>query len=330
MSAIEWTDTTWNPVRGCSRVSPGCEHCYAMGQAHRFGGEGMPYEGMTRKTSRGVDWSGRVRLVPEMLGQPLRWRKPRRVFVNSMSDLFHESLPDEAIDQVFAVMALAPRHTFQILTKRAGRMRRYFDAEDLYARVLRVADQQLRPARPHLGSIGISDPRAGYRNVWLGVSTEDQQRADERIPELLATPAAVRFVSAEPLLGPLDLRDYLPCDTIGGVHMERFLDQVIVGGESGPGARPCYVPWIRSIRDQCRAARVACFIKQLGSVPAVIAALREDGWPEHVEFRKNLRATGVIRLRDSKGGSMSEWPEDLRVREFPSARPAEKGERPTP
>lgn len=179
---IEWTDKSWNPVRGCTRVSHGCEHCYAERQAHRFSGSGQPYEGLTEIGPKGPRWNGKIRLVPELLEEPLRWRKPCRVFVNSMSDLFHEAVPDRFISEVFAVMNTARRHTFQVLTKRPERMLRL------------GTDQKLIYA---------------MSNVWLGVSVEDQKTADERIPLLLQTPAAVRFVSAEPLLSHIDLSKWL-------------------------------------------------------------------------------------------------------------------------
>lgn len=171
-SKIEWTDRTWNPIRGCSLVSPGCTNCYAMRQVHRFDHPGGPYEGLTRMTEHGPVWTGKVRVVEEALAEPPSWRKPCRVFVNSMSDLFHEGVPAEFIDRVFAVMQLARRHTFQILTKQPHRM-------------------------------ALHRPPA---NVWLGVSVENQATADERIPLLLQTPAAVRFLSVEPLLEAVDLR----------------------------------------------------------------------------------------------------------------------------
>ncbi|OFW05670.1 MAG: hypothetical protein A3H96_11460 [Acidobacteria bacterium RIFCSPLOWO2_02_FULL_67_36] len=274
------------------------------------------------------------------------------VFVNSMSDLFHEDVPDEFIDRVFAVMALCPQHVFQILTKRVGRMRAY---KDLFTGV----DDRVEQAADWIREqIGVNAPK-GYEvdsrfqraaaalaafswplpNVWLGVSVENQHFADERIPLLLQTPAAVRFVSAEPLLGALNIEPFLwdeddRHDALCG------LDLVIVGGESGPKARPLWVPWVRSIKDQCEAAGVSCFVKQLG------ADVRDrndagftgdfDGsgtcWPEQHEIddriesdldgtRDDYQGAPVrIHLRDRKGGDPSEWPEDLRVRQFPGAR----------
>lgn len=222
-SSIEWTDRTWNPVTGCTKLSSGCEHCYAEAIAHRFAGSAAFPAGFA------------VTLHPERLGAPRRWRAPSRVFVNSMSDLFHSEVPTEFIARVFAVMAATPRHTYQVLTKRPARMRA----------LLR---------RPLLDDVEWPLP-----NVWLGVSTEDQHWAQIRIPVLLATPAAVRFVSAEPLLGALRLHgSWLGELGSGG------LDWVIVGGESGRAARPMRPGWARSLRDQCQAAGVAFFFKQWG------------------------------------------------------------------
>jgi len=241
MSRIEWTDVTWNPTRGCSRVSPGCEHCYAERQAHRMNHPGGAYEGLTRMTARGPAWTGDVRLVKDQLDAPLRWKKPRMVFVDSMSDLFHSHLSGGQIVEVFSAMAAAPRHTYQILTKRPRRMAVWSKIyEDLIG--------------PHL---------------WFGASVEDQERADERIPWLGVTPTAVRFLSCEPLLGPLEL-------DLDGISW------VIVGGESGPGARPMDGAWVRSIRDQCVRESVPFFFKQWGGVRKKATGRELDGrtWDE--------------------------------------------------
>lgn len=278
-TGISWTDATWNPVRGCSRVSEGCRNCYAERVAARFSGPGQPYEGLADRDRRGSKWTGVVRLVEDHIEDPIRWKAPRRIFVNSMSDLFHESLEDEQIDLVFAAMLLAPHHTFQVLTKRADRMRRYFEADDLYERVLASAGY-FRRKRPGLNQIGISDPaKHPARWIWLGVSVENQAAADERIPELLRTPAAVRFLSCEPLLGAVDISAWMQACRCGGYFSrshnpsrgcprhevgkrDHQLSWVIAGCESGPGARPCDVAWLRSLRDQCAAAGVHYFLKQ--------------------------------------------------------------------
>lgn len=327
MTNIEWTDETWNPTKGCSRVSPGCDNCYAMGQARRQDKPGKPYHGLTiyRESGarKGVDWSGRVRFVPEMLDAPLRWRKPRRVFVNSMSDLFHESLSNEQIAAVFGVMAACPQHTFQVLTKRSKRMREWFEWADAETRRGLITKHGTplalcaSLAADHVGEgilIGLLERTSwSLPNVWLGVSAEDQQRADERIPDLLATPAVVRFVSAEPLLGPVDLtRIRHGSDP----DLPVLPDWVIVGGESGQGARPCDVAWIRSIVAQCRAAGVACFVKQLGARPEQRCVIHGRQWREVPGCPRCPRE-----IEHRKGGNPEEWPSDLRVREFPEALP---------
>lgn len=217
-SKIEWTDATWNPVRGCTKISPGCLHCYAKTFAERFRGvPGHPFE-------QGFD----LRLVPEKLGDPLRWSDSKMIFVNSMSDLFHPQVPDEYIVKVARVMNAANWHTYQVLTKRAERMQKLLKGK------LRFA--------------------AGQPHIWWGVSVENRRHGLPRIDLLRAAPARVRFLSVEPLLeqlGPLDLR---------------CIDWVIVGGESGPGARPMDAAWVRDIRAQCRRAKVAFFFKQWGGV----------------------------------------------------------------
>lgn len=270
-TCISWTDATWNPIVGCSVVSPGCTNCYAMRDAARIvrcsegAGRASHYEGTIEPSKAGPVWTGKVALAPDrIVTTPLSWRRPRRIFVNSMGDLFHESVPDEWIDRVFAVMALAPQHTFQVLTKRSARMREYLSGEAL-RRVARAANR----IRTVDGLIGWPLP-----NVWLGVTAEDQTRANERIPDLLATPAAVRFVSCEPMLGPVDLRNVSPADkyeidVLSGYDFDQGLvgprlDWVICGGESGPNARPMHPDWARGLRDQCAAAGVPFHFKQWG------------------------------------------------------------------
>ncbi len=293
-TSIEWTDVTWNPVRGCSLVSAGCANCYAMKQAHRFSGVGKPYEGLTEPGPQGPRWTGKIRLVPEALEEPLHWKTPRRVFVNSMSDLFHEDVPFDFIHWVFSTIRQTPQHTYQILTKRPSRMLEVMNL---------IRSKEL-----------FGWAKGFYSHVWLGVSVEDQATADERIPILLQTPAAVRFVSAEPLLGPVSFRwakwdDWKhpnggPRQSVNQYDGLRMLDWVIIGGESGSGARTCDMAWIRSIKDQCEAAKVPVFVKQLGAniAPVVI----ESGSVKERLF-----------LKDRKGGDIAEWPDDLRVRQFP-------------
>ncbi|WP_431860047.1 DUF5131 family protein [Azospirillum sp.] len=295
-TGIEWTEATWNPVVGCSLTTPGCTNCYAMGEAARLERMGaLKYAGLTRIANDRPVWTGEVRLHEAALDQPLRWKRGRRIFVNSMSDLFHEGLTDQDIDRVFAVMALARQHTFQVLTKRAERMRAYMLAFS-WERVVEscrgpdgvsvITGHSIADLQRAFGLL----PRFDYEadrsawplpNVWLGVSVEDQRRADERIPHLLATPAAVRFLSMEPLLGPVDLEypaglfqngpamccDGRECGCRGlpvDPPLINGLDWVIVGGESGPKARPMHPDWVRSIRDQCAAAGTAFLFKQWG------------------------------------------------------------------
>jgi protein gp37 len=246
-STIEWTDATWNPVRGCTKISPGCKHCYAETFAERFRGvPGHPYE-------QGFD----LRLVPEKLYEPLRWNAPRNVFVNSMSDLFHEDVPDEYIAAVAEVMEIADWHTFQVLTKRADRMRKMLSGK------LRFA--------------------AGLANVWWGVSVEDRLHGLPRVGELRAAPARTRFLSVEPLLEGLGQLD------LDGIHW------VIAGGESGPGARPLHPDWVRAVRDQCVAASVPFFFKQWGGVRKSLAGRVLDGrtWDETPSTVRTVQAANV-------------------------------------
>jgi protein gp37 len=254
-TSIEWADATWNPVVGCSIKSPACTNCYAMRMAARLeamsvaherdhGGDPGPmahYRGTTRPSRGGPVWTGKLALAPEStLLKPLRWKRPRRIFVNAMSDLFHEDMPEDWIDAVFDIMGRARQHTFIVLTKRAIRMRAY--------------------CRSRFAIRGVFEP-----NVWLGVTAEDQERADERIPVLISTPAAKRIVSCEPLLGPIDL---------GAL---RKIDQIIVGGESGAGARFMPPEWAADLRDQCKRAGVAFFMKQMTrkAVPPPDLLIRE-------------------------------------------------------
>uniref|UniRef100_I2Q2Q7 Bacteriophage protein gp37 n=1 Tax=Desulfovibrio sp. U5L TaxID=596152 RepID=I2Q2Q7_9BACT len=297
-SKIEWCDATWNPVVGCSPVSPGCDHCYAARMAHRLGANPATpqFTGLT-----GVDqkWTGETRFVQGALNLPLTWRKPRRIFVCSMGDLFHESVPFAWVDQVFAVMALAPQHTFMVLTKRPERMRQ-FCAMGRYGILRQV-----------LHEIGAPNINPGWPlpNVWLGVTIENQEQAVARVPILLETPGAKRFVSVEPMLGQVRLR----CLSVPDAFLDPFgdrwcttwdaldgtrgtspfgrndpftgpkgshLDWVICGGETGPGARPTNPEWVRSLRDQCvKACDVPFFFKQWGEwAPS-------DNFPSNTPFK---------------------------------------------
>lgn len=252
-SKIEWTDTTWNPVTGCTKVSAGCDHCYAETLHERFHGKG----------SFAV-----VHRSDEKVLLPLRWRKPRRIFVNSMSDLFHDDVPDSFIAHVFSVMARTPHHTYQVLTKRHARMRSLLS----------------RPSfRDNLAHWSSTWP---LPNVWLGVSVEDQHWADIRIPALLDTPAAVRFLSCEPLLAPINLNPWRnPGEPWNGKSpADTRIDWVIVGGESGPGARPMHPDWARSLRDQCFIAEVPFLFKQWGAW-APVSLTTADWWWDRWDLR---------------------------------------------
>lgn len=281
-TSIEWTETSWNPLRGCSRVSEGCRNCYAETVANRFKGPGMPYEGLIAK---GGQWNGKIRPLPEKLEEPLRWRKPRRVFVNSMSDLFHENVPFEFIASVFSIMSVTTRHTYQILTKRPERVIEFFDWAVDQTIPGWPDDSRIIEAWPDgLEWKGYDNcgPVFPYDNIWIGVSVEDQITANERIPLLLRIPASVRWISAEPLLGPINVtfaqctcpapgdalrtRHLLGCpaDRRPHRHCHWSIDWVVVGGESGSNARPMDLRWARALRDQCVATNTPFFFKQWG------------------------------------------------------------------
>lgn len=312
-SLIEWTATrhedgtvtpgsTWNPVLGCEKVSPGCANCYAVSTVWRMAHNPLAVikdanVGLVEKQSNGLlNWTGVVRCLPARLKIPLNWKTPRRIFVNSQSDLFHPDVPDKFIDQVFAVMALCPRHTFQILTKRPERMAAYLRSERLLSRwddaVVGIMDTNHGVAgmscfiQPHLEG-GMNPGSFPLPNVWLGVSVEDQKTADERIPFLTDTPCAVRFLSCEPLLGPLDLKihqrvfhfpEHISADGTAHYNAKHLpFHWVIAGGESGSKARPSHPHWFRNLRDQCQAANIPFFFKQHG------AFLHESQWASFSE-----------------------------------------------
>lgn len=260
---IEWTDATWNPVTGCSVQSPGCKNCYAMKLAGTRLRHHPSRAGLTQESAAGPVWTGETRFNADWLEQPLQWTRARMIFVCAHGDLFHPSVPDEWIDQVFAVMALAERHTFQVLTKQAQRAAEYF-AHPVRAPLIGQQVGQInlrRTGNPVAEWSGVPLP-----NVWIGASAEDQHRLDERLPHLVAIPAAVRYLSLEPLLGSVQIDQRLITPIEGtSQHGQRFIDWVIVGGESGNGARPMHPEWARGLRDQCQAAGVAFFFKQWGA-----------------------------------------------------------------
>ncbi|NUS38293.1 MAG: phage Gp37/Gp68 family protein [Lysobacter sp.] len=376
-TGIEWTDATWNPVRGCARVSAGCQHCYAERVAARFAGEGGPYEGLIHQKTGA--WNGTVKLVPEALQIPWRWSRPRRIFVNSMSDLFHPDVPFEFIAAVFWVMSVTSRHTYQILTKRPERMLEFFHwliarqgSEDLDFIVAvdgslkgtpfvsdsaeSAMDDSIHEAAqtiPEIRALWWEPYKAGkrggydncgpgwpYENVWLGVSVENQKAAEERIPLLLQCPAAVRWISAEPLLGPVDLRavsvPYVgtegPLETsyrINALTGEKFapprwpdlqagarIDWVVAGGESGPGARPMHPAWARSLLYQCTEAGVPFLFKQWGDwAPTEVVAGGDLGGDMRRDLVRIVKASRLHAWPASDGDSDGHFrPGDARMR----------------
>ena len=304
-SGIAWTDSTWNPVTGCSKVSQGCKHCYAEREWGRLSAN-----------PKATNYYGRsfsdIACHEDRLDQPLRWKKPRMIFVNSMSDLFHEDVPDAFIDQVFAVMALAGQHTFQVLTKRPARMLRWFDPGfDNREHAVGQAMREIAAAR---GGDDAGLPEWPMPNVWLGVSVEDQATADERIPLLLQTPTAVRWVSAEPLLERVEIGFAMPWRVTGAAYGQT-LDWVVCGGESGgPKARPMHVEWVNKLRLDCEKAGVPFFMKHLGA-----AFVDEKNGIAGAGLKVDPDVACMVsrRLRERAGADMAEWPEDLRVREWP-------------
>ncbi len=261
-TSIAWTEATWNPVTGCDRSSPGCDSCYALRLAVRLKAMGSPrYQRDGNPPTSGPGFG--VTMHPDLLRQPLSWRAPSTVFVCSMADLFHPQVEDDFIARAFSVMASSPRHTYQVLTKRHARLRALLTRPNFRQQV-----------HTHAGRLSSSPGSATFTwplpNVWVGVSVEDQLRAQLRIPALLSTPAAVRYLSCEPLLTGLNLTRWLP-----------QLDWVIVGGESGPQPRPMEASWARSVRDQCAEHDVPFFFKQWGGRTPAAGGHLLDGVVHH-------------------------------------------------
>lgn len=274
-SGIEWTDATWNPTVGCTKVSAGCDHCYAETLVNRFAGTSPAFPTTFDIVNLRSD---------RFLSQPLRWKKPRRIFVNSLSDLFHKDVPDEFIARVFAVMAQSERHTFQLLTKRHGRMRALLSSPEFVKSVDREWCNILDWYDGRITNDAWFDRTWPLPNLWLGVSAENQDTADLRIPALLDTPAAVRFISAEPLLGPVDLVRSVNVEPLAAYHFKPGgIDWVIAGGESGAHARPMEPGWVRDIRDQCSANNIPFLFKQWGGrIPKANGrTLDERTWDEY-------------------------------------------------
>jgi protein gp37 len=294
MSKIEWTGQTWNVGTGCTKIASECKNCYAIPMSHRLAGikaTAKKYEGVTEKTSGGkLNFTGKVNFDEEALLKPLKRKKPTTYFVNSMSDLFHEGVTFQQIDKMFAVMALCPQHTFQILTKRADRMREYFTfgtgsitiSEANIIGILKEKDESF-----------IKTFKFPLENVWLGVSGGTQASANKLIPDLLACPAKVRFLSCEPLLENIELGERLIKYDHNGNEVKAFrnyleegIHWVIVGGESGHGARPTHPDWVRSIRDQCEQRGTAFFFKQ---------------WGEWLPVCQNIEYENIYKVKEING-----------------------------
>ena len=326
---IEWTDATWNPITGCSVTSPGCTNCYAMKLAGTRLAHHPSRAGLTRDTKAGPVWTGEVRLNEQWLTQPLRWKRSRRVFVCAHADLFHESVPDEWIDRVFAVMALAPQHTFQVLTKRSARMREYLTSRWAHAGYdmnvsNRIAGVAAETDSRRWAALGRILPNWPLPNVWLGVSVEDQERADERILDLLATPAAVRWISAEPLLGPVDLRWIAePDDEKDGV-IDALLGCNWIDSQCGEEFRPARPGhqdrimrrWVCSPEADILANRKLDWVVAGGE-----SGPQARGSTEMVEtamrlLRDQCRAAGVA-FFGKQNFKKHPLPDDLLIREWP-------------
>lgn len=294
-SKIEWTDETWNPITGCSEISPGCLNCYAKAAAKSARLQQFEQYRAVK------NWDGTTFFAESQLLKPLGWKSPKKIFVCSMSDLFHKNNPDEWIDKIFAVMARCPQHTFQLLTKRPANALEYLKKKRFIKFVSGLND--------HGDWIDTQNSIVGLPlpNVWIGTTVENQKAADERIPLLRETPAAIRFLSCEPLLEPvyLDLKE---------------IDFVITGGESGTGARPCHLDWIRSVVLQCKAAGVPVFVKQLGAKPIEFVSQVES--TPYIEGVVSTNFAGETRkvpykTKTKKGGNIEEFPIELQIRQFP-------------
>lgn len=294
MTKIEWTNTTWNPIRGCSRVSPGCMNCYAERQAIRQAAPGKPYHGLVQITNGHPQWTGVVHFDEKRLLEPLSWRMPRRVFVNSMSDLYHQNVTDEQRDLIYAVMALTPQHEYQILTKRHAEAWDYFFLKNSQYRLFHIweAIDKIFPTRTE-HSIATKErlfEGGPIPNIIHGFSAENQEYFDKRW-DAIGKLGALGFrtmVSCEPLLGPINMGE------------GRIPDWVIAGGESGPGARPAHPDWFRSLRDQCQKAGKAFFFKQWGAWVKYIDRDKED--PDWRQNYTRINRSDSFRILNLEGG----------------------------
>lgn len=336
MTTISWTKEVWNFLLGCSRDNEECDRCYAMRVAHR--GMDPSHRGLTKirpkgSVHAGVDWNGEVRFLPERLGIPLRWKKARKVFVNSMSDLFHPRVPFEVIAASLMVMAACPQHTFQVLTKRAARARAFFvwlseQGDTVWNTLHACAEKHMLPEDFKQLEDRLGFPAWPLPNLHLGVSAGRQETADAKVFDLLHCPAAVHWVSMEPLLGAVDLTQlnigdgqilnaltghiYLPPHR-GIFFAPNKITWVVPGGESGGGARACDLDWIRALASQCERFKTPLFVKQIGARPVFFPGDPVTGYE------------GIAQqwpINDAKGEAMAEWPKDLRVRQWPGEQAA--------
>lgn len=287
-SKIQWTESSWNPIVGCTKVSDGCYHCYAINKSHRCAACGIKqYVDITEKHGNTIEWTGEIRCIPELLNKPIEWKNPRRIFVNSMSDFLHKDVPMEFLASMWNTMSIAHQHTYQLLTKRADRLSILHTEE---FRLARIEDYVMRNYRNWQWYLS---------NVWIGVSVENQRRAYGRLP-LLATMnvGGIRWISAEPLLEKTDLFFHFTSPYLYGTGEKKpEFNWVVIGGESGPGARPFEIDWARSIISKCKEFGIPIFMKQVGSNA----------------FENGKR----YRTKHRKGGDPAEWPEDIRIREYP-------------